>query len=110
MLSAGGPGAESAQEMPKKVAEFAVRPVRQRIADLIPASPGDHNPSLSERAQVFRDGGLADFEEVGEIAGAGLRSAAEVVDDPQSDRMAERSEHARLGLGVLVHSFRVHHL
>jgi hypothetical protein len=24
--------------------------------------------------------------------------------------MAERSEHARLGLGVLVHSFRVHHL
>jgi hypothetical protein len=24
--------------------------------------------------------------------------------------MPERSEHARLGLGVLVHSFRVHHL
>jgi hypothetical protein len=30
-----------------------------------------------------------------------------VVDDPQPDRMAERPEHARLGLGVLVHSFTV---
>jgi hypothetical protein len=33
-----------------------------------------------------------------------------VVDDPQSDRMAERPEQARLGWGVLVHSFRLHHL
>ena len=62
----------------------------ERVADLVPAATSRHEPSLAQHLQVLADGGLADLEDVGEVAGAGLGLTGELERDPQPDRMAER--------------------
>lgn len=49
------------------------------------------------------DGGLADLEELGEVAGAGFGLTAQVPHDSQPDRVAESAEDQGLPTKLLLH-------
>lgn len=101
--------ADASNKFFKKKGQLGEGLLGQRIADLGSAPPCYHHPSLSQRSQMARDGGLADLEEIGEVTRAGLGLEAQVADDAQPYRVSQRAKQAGLPARVLSHTVTVTH-